>query len=197
MKDLPKFSNFTNENVNTKTDKPMNEQALFEVSQEIMPKALPSEIESTLNARLGDEYTAYFFYRNAANWCKNVNYPKAAAFFNGEADNELKHAQGIQDYLTQWNLIPMIPPAPTQVSFQSLIDIINKAYNLEYNLLLKYSEDQQKFFGIHPATFNFIQKYVDYQNDEVAEYSDYLNALNLIDTNSRLDIMFFEDKYFG
>jgi hypothetical protein len=41
------------------------------------------------------------------------------------------------------------------------------------------------------------KKYVDYQNNEVAEYSDYLNALNLIDTSSRLDILFFEDKYFG
>jgi hypothetical protein len=42
MKDLPKFSNFTNENVNTKTNKAMNEQALFDVSQEIMPKTLHS-----------------------------------------------------------------------------------------------------------------------------------------------------------
>lgn len=193
MSDLPKFQNFGS----TKTNLKMNEQALFDVSKEIMPNALPSEIESTLNARLGDEYTAYFFYRNAANWCKNVNYPKAAAFFDGEATAELTHAQGIQDYLTQWNLIPAIPPAPTQVPFVSLIDIINKAYKLEYDLLLKYSEDQQKFFSIHPATFNFIQKYVDYQNDEVAEYSDYLNALNLINTESRLDILFFEDKYFG
>jgi len=188
MSNLPKFQNFGST---------INEQALFDVSKEIMPNTLPSEIESTLNARLGDEYTAYFFYRNAANWCKNVNYPKAAAFFEGEAAAELTHAQGIQDYLTQWNLIPAIPPAPTQVPFLSLIDVINKAYKLEYDLLLKYSEDQQKFFSIHPATFNFIQKYVDYQNAEVAEYSDYLNALNLINTESRLDILFFEDKYFG
>ena len=193
MSDLPKFQNFGS----TKTNLKMNEQALFDVSKEIMPNTLPSEIESTLNARLGDEYTAYFFYRNAANWCKNVNYPKAAAFFDGEAAAELTHAQGIQDYLTQWNLIPAIPPAPTQVPFLSLIDVINKAYQLEYDLLLKYSGDQKKFFDVHPATFNFIQKYVDYQNAEVAEYSDYLNALNLINTESRLDILFFEDKYFG
>lgn len=197
MSNLPKFQNFGSTIKSKNQEQKMNEQALFDVSKEIMPNTLPSEIESTLNARLGDEYTAYFFYRNAANWCKNVNYPKAAAFFEGEAAAELTHAQGIQDYLTQWNLIPAIPPAPTQVPFLSLIDVINKAYKLEYDLLLKYSEDQQKFFSIHPATFNFIQKYVDYQNAEVAEYSDYLNALNLINTESRLDILFFEDKYFG
>lgn len=191
MKNLPKFDNFGSSN------RTVNEQALFNVSEEIKPNTLPGEIESTLNARLGDEYTAYFFYKNAANWCKGANYPKAAAFFDGEASAELTHAQGIQDYLTQWNLIPMIPPAPTQVPFSSLIDIINKAYQLEYNLLMKYSDDQQKFFNVHPGTFNFVQKYVDYQTAEVAEYSDYLNALNLINTESKLDILFFEDKYFG
>lgn len=197
MSNLPRFQNFGPTSKLTKQEQTMNEQALFDVSKEIMPNTLPAEIVSTLNTRLGDEYTAYFFYRNAANWCKNVNYPKAAAFFEGEAAAELTHAQGIQDYLTQWNLIPAIPPAPTQVSFLSLIDLINKAYELEYNLLMKYSDDQKKFFEIHPGSFNFIQKYVDYQTAEVAEYSDYLNALNLINTESRLDILFFEDKYFG
>ena len=191
MKNLPKFDSFGSKGT------AVNEQALFDVSEEIKPKTLPSEIETTLNTRLGDEYTAYFFYKNAENWCKGANYPKAAAFFGGEAAAELTHAQGIQDYLTQWNLIPAIPPAPTQVSFSSLIDIINKAYQLEYALLQKYSEDQQKFFSIHSGTFNFVQKYVDYQTAEVAEYSDYLNALTLINTESKLDILFFEDKYFG
>ena len=28
-----------------------------------IPKALPNEVESILNERLGDEYTAYYFYR--------------------------------------------------------------------------------------------------------------------------------------
>jgi ferritin len=49
---------------------------------------------------------------------------------------------------------------------------------------------------VHPATYNFIQKYVDIQNGEVAEYADLLNALELIDTNSKLDILFFEKNYF-
>ena len=103
-----------------------------------IPKSLPNEVESTLNQRLGDEYTAYYFYRNAANQCKNINYKKAASFFNSEAEGELGHAQGIQDYLTQWNLIPEIPQVPTYHKFVSLVDIINKAYEIEYNLLEKY-----------------------------------------------------------
>ena len=163
----------------------------------VKPNLLPSSVESNLNNRLGDEYAAYYFYRNAANWCKNVNYKKAAAFFEGEASGELSHAQGIQDYLTSWNTIPMIPAVNTQINFASLVDVINRAYDLEYALLQKYSEDQKLLLAEHPATFNFIQKYVDIQVGEVTEYSDYLNALELIDVNNRLDVLYFENQYFG
>jgi hypothetical protein len=37
---------------------------------------------------------------------------------------------------------------------------------------------------------------VDFQNQEVAEYSDLLNALELIDINNKLDVLFFEKNYF-
>jgi ferritin len=165
----------------------------------IKPKTLDdvsSKLTQTLNKRIGDEYTAYFFYRNAANWCKNMNYNKAGRFFEAEAANELEHSRGLQDYLTQWNIFPTIPQAPTTMNFTSLIDVVNKAYEMEYGLLEKYSSDQKVFFDVHPATFNFIQKYVDFQNQEVAEYSDLLNALELIDINNKLDVLFFEKKYF-
>jgi ferritin len=162
----------------------------------VKPKTLSSDVESILNERLGDEYAAYYFYRNAANWCKNANYKKAAVFFNSETEGELEHAQGIQDYLTQWNLMPVIPQVPTSQKFANLVDIINKAYELEYNLLMKYSDNQKEFDSTDPATFNFIQKYVDIQNGEVAEYSDFLNALQLVDVNNRLDVLYFENTYF-
>jgi ferritin len=159
-------------------------------------KTLPESIISTLNERIGDEYTAYYFYRNAANWCKDKNYKKATQFFESEAAGELEHSKGLQDYLTQWNTIPTIPQVETTQDFESLVDIINKAYILEYNLLMKYSKDQQSFLGVHPATFNFIQKYVDIQNGEISEYSDFVNALNLIDHNDKFQVLYFEQNYF-
>lgn len=168
-------------------------------SMPIKPKSLnevAEKIVKILNERIGDEYKAYYFYRNAANWCKGANYNKAGEFFEKEASAELEHSKGLQDYLTQWNVFPQIPQAPTNASFSGLVDVINKAYEMEYGLLEKYSSDQKEFFGEHPATFNFIQKYVDIQNDEVSEYSDLLNALELIDTKNKLDILFFEKKYF-
>lgn len=162
----------------------------------INPKTLPTNIEALLNERLGDEYNAYYFYRNAANWCKGANYKNAAVFFDGEAAAELGHAQGLQDYLTQWNLLPQIPQVETVREFSSLIDIINKAYVIEYDLLQKYSVNQQELLLVHPATFNFIQKYVDIQNGEVSEYSDLLNAACLINPNNKLDVLIFEQTYF-
>ena len=166
----------------------------------VTPKTLDDfsdAISSALNERIGDEYAAHYFYRNAANWCKNANYKNATAYFEAEASSELDHAKGLQDYLTQWNLLPAIPAAPTQYTFNNLADIVNKAYEIEYELMLKYSDNQKEFLAAHPATFNFIQKYVDIQNEAVAEYSDLLNALNLVDINNRLDVLYFEKNYFN
>jgi ferritin len=160
-----------------------------------IPKALGDDLVKTIDERLGDEYAAHFFYRSAANWCKNANYKKAAAFFEAESVSELEHAKGLQDYLTQWNIIPSIPASPTHVDFIGLVDIINKAYALEYSLYEKYCAFQQSLNG-NPATFNFIQGYVDIQNQSIAEYSDLLNALQLIDVNVKLDLLFFENTYF-
>jgi ferritin len=150
-----------------------------------------------INERIGDEYTAHYYYRNAANWCNNVNYKKAAAFFEAEANSELEHAKGLQEYLDKWNIMPEIPAAPTKMNFKSLVEVINGAYDMEYGLLEKYSEVQKDAFDIHPATFNFVQGYVNIQNDAVAEYSDLLNAVELVDESNKLDILYFENNYFG
>jgi ferritin len=160
------------------------------------PKSLPAEIISLFEKRIADEYTAHYTYRNAANWCRNVNYKKAAAYFEAEAASELDHAKGLQDYLTQWNILPQIPPVTVPNNFDSLVGIIDEAYDIEYKLLLSYSAFQHAISAVHPPTFNFIQKYVDIQNDSVAEYSDLLNALHLIDINNKLDLLVFEERYF-
>jgi ferritin len=161
------------------------------------PKCLSPEIVEALEARLKDEYTAHYTYRNAANWCKNKNYKAAAAYFEGEAAEELQHAAGLQDYMIQWNCLPQIPPVTVPNDFTSLVHIIGHAYDIEYALLEEYSHLQHSICAAHPATFNFIQKYVDIQNESVASYSDLLNALELINIDSKLDILVFEGRYFG
>lgn len=160
------------------------------------PKTLPADIVAEIEKRIAGEYNAHYTYRNAANWCKNVNYKKAAAFFEAEAAYELEHANMLMDYLNQWNVVPKIMPVDPGMSFSSLVEIIDEAYDVEYNLLLNYSAMQTALSSTHPATFNFIQKFVDIQNESVAEYSDLLNALELVNISNKFEILYFEQTYF-
>jgi hypothetical protein len=162
----------------------------------IKPKGLPEEIVAMLEARIGDEYKAHYTYRAAANWCKNANYKKAAAYFEAESSSELEHAKGLQDYLTQWNIMPAIPAVDPMREFSGLVDVVNQSYQMEYSLLMAYSKEQVELIDLHPPTHNFIQKYVDIQNEAVGEYSDLLNALCLINPENKLDLLYFEQTYF-
>jgi rubrerythrin len=61
-------------------------------------KLSPKVVEILTN-RIKDEYYAHYLYRTAANWCQDMNYKKASAFFEEDANKELEHAQTIQKYL--------------------------------------------------------------------------------------------------
>jgi len=163
----------------------------------IKPNTLNEAVVNTLNARIGDEFTAHYFYNAAHNWCSDKNYKTAAAFFEGETASELGHAQTLQAYLVDWNATPTLPNVTMNFDFKSLPDIIEKAYKLELDLFNKYIKDSQAIFGIDLATFDFLQGFRKIQNDSVIEYSDLLAALEAIDTNSKLDILYFEETYLG
>ena len=92
--------------------------------------------------------------------------------------------------------MPTIPAVNVPSDFTSNVHIIDEANDIEYKLLMNYSAIQHALCDAHPASFNFIQKYVDIQNDAVAEYSDLLNALCLINIENKLDMLYFEQTYF-
>ena len=162
------------------------------------PIKLDETVVSILTERIKDEYTAHYYYRNAANWCADANYKKATKFFEDEANNELEHAKKLQDYIVSWNVIPVIPPVdPKMATCKNLVEIINGAYKLEYNLLVDYNDSSSKLFASDLTTFDFLQEFRIIQKQSVAEYSDLLNALNLIDVNNKFEILYFENTYFG
>lgn len=160
-----------------------------------LPKSLIDEVVKILSLRIEDEYAAHYFYQNAANWCNGVGYLKAGAFFAKEAATELEHSQILQKYLVDWNIQPKLPAVPTEATFTSLVDVIEQAYDLEYDLLNKYTEDSRLLFGIDLITFDFLGQFRNTQTQSVIEYSDLLNALTLIDIDSRLDLLHFEEMY--
>ena len=160
------------------------------------PKQLSSNSVQILTERLKDEYNAHFFYRNASNWCQDKAYFKAAKFFNKEAEAENEHALKLQKYLTDWNVYPTLPTLKPNITFSSLIDIINKAYTIEYTLFEAYNSDSSKLFNSDLATFDFLQEYRVGQQQSVAEYSDLLNASELVNLGNKFEILYFEQRYF-
>lgn len=165
--------------------------------QPLIPQNLKSETEDILNSRLVDEYQAYYFYLNASNWCKGQGYVKAGSFFETESKHELEHASKLQAYLIDWNLEPKLPKVETQFRFNNLIEIINEAYKLEFDLLQKYTNDSRSLLVKDPNSFTFIQQFLTIQNDSVKEFSDLLNVLRLIDYNDKFQLLYFENEYFG
>lgn len=166
-------------------------------SNVLKPKTLPAEIVSKLNNRIADEYTAHYFYRGATNWCQGVNYPNAAAFFAKEAAAELEHAEKLQKYLVDWNCNPILPAVKFSGEFDSLIDVVNKAYAIEFDLGEKYNTDSADIFSTHLPTFDFLQTFREIQTESIAEYSDLLNAAQLIDVSNKLDLLHYEERYFN
>jgi ferritin len=168
-----------------------------EVTGELVtPNPLPEASIALINQRIKDEYTAHFFYRNAANWCRNKNYAKAASFFDAEAASELDHAKGLQEYLVDFNIQPVIEQTETNRVFHSLVEVIGEAYRMEYALMQSYNQNSSEIFATDLTTFDFLQEYRKIQKDAVVEYSDLLNALQLVDHQDKFQILYFEQTYF-
>jgi ferritin len=55
----------------------------------------------------------------------------------------------------------------------------------------------RQMFDTHLMTFNFLQGFVDIQNASIAETSDLLNAAQLVDVSNKLDLLHYEERYFG
>jgi ferritin len=149
-----------------------------------------------LTERIKDEYTAHYFYRAATNWCQDKNYKKASEFFKNEADSELEHAQKIQEYMTDFNVIPEIPQSPIEHKFDGLIEIIKGAYKMELGLMKSYNENSKDLFNDDMTTFDFLGKFRKIQKEAVIEYSDLINASELVDINDKFQVLYFEQTYF-
>ena len=178
----------------------MNEQKTEEVETKSSgePKIykLPSKTITLLTERLKDEYYAHHLYRAAANWCHDMNYKKAAVFFDADAKTELEHAEIIQKYMTDFNIVPQIPKADTSHKFTNLMDIIYTAYEFELKLMKSYNENSHSVFQEDLTTFDFLQQFRDIQRESVVEFNDLINGENLVDKTDKFQILYFEQTYF-
>jgi ferritin len=157
---------------------------------------LSDKTVSILTNRIKSEYEAHYYYRAATNWCRDMNYKKAAAFFENEANDELEHAKTLQEYMTDFNILPTIPAANTKHSFSNLIDIINGAYKMELELMNGYNKDSHDLFSSDITTFDVLTKFRKIQKGAVIEYNDLINASDLIDKTDKFQVLYFEQTYF-
>ena len=103
----------------------------------------------------------------------------------------------LQKYMTDWNVLPLIAPVKSVPNFSNLIDVVNKAYTMELNLLYAYNDNSRLAFQVCLSTFDFLQTLRNIQVSSVAEYSDLLNAANLVNVSNSFEILYFEQTYFN
>ena len=163
------------------------------------PNSLNKNTIDALLVRLKDEFTAYYFYRSASNWCNNVGFKKAGEYFANESADELVHAKKIENFLVDWNVDVILPAINTpQSTFLNLVDVIEKAYNLEYNLYLGYEFTSDEIISRKEhTTYGFLQFFRDIQLKSVAEYSDMLNLLEWVDIRDKFKLIELQDELFG
>lgn len=161
------------------------------------PKKLDQSVVNLLVPRLSDELHAFYQYRAISNWCSNVGYFKASKYFSKESEDELSHAKGIEDFLTQWNITPALKDVKTpQTEFKSLVEVIELAYSTEFHLYEMYEESSVRIFEMGDlCVFDFLQKYRTIQSNSVAEYSDMLNVLEGVES-TKFNLLLLEETLF-
>jgi ferritin len=161
------------------------------------PHSLEKGVVDLLAPRHLDELDAFYFYRAASNWCQGVGYFKAAEFFAAESQDELEHAAKIEKYLVDWNITVPLPSVPKpQVEFSGLLEVLEEAYKIEYDLYEAYEETSKKLFNMDLCTFDFLQQFRLIQTKSVAEYSDKLNLLEDVDGKDKFKLLLLEEKLF-
>ena len=87
--------------------------------------------------------------------------------------------------------------------FESMQDGVTPEQRALLNASCQFYQKNNKMvrpedaWWVDPATFNFIQQFVDIQNESVGVFSDLLNGLMLVDVTNRLDLLVFEGEYLG
>ena len=161
-------------------------------------ETLSPEIVKLLTNRLSNEYSAQYLYQHLANWCENEGYLVASEFFKNESNDELSHAKKIQKFMTDWNVLPVLPIIQSpKAEISVLADCINSAYAAELELYELYEETSNKILKIgDTCVFDFLMFFRDVQQKSVAEYATKLNMLNGINVNNKFEMLSIEKKLF-
>lgn len=153
------------------------------------------EFVPTILERLKNEYEAHFFYRNFSNWARLVGYKYAHEYYNNEAKDELVHARILQDFLSDHNVSFLIPNIEVSEKFDGLIDGINKQFEIESALGLKYNKNAIQAMTKSTTVYRLFSKMEKIQEISVIKVLDFINKSKLYDSN-KTSIKLFEKEVF-
>lgn len=159
---------------------------------------LSKETFLLLQGVLQEEYNAFYFYRSGKNWFANKGYFIAATFCEAESDDESRHAKILEKYMVDWNMTPALPNIESPVlEFKDPIDFLEQAYEIEFSLYQKYELVAERLMKANDiGAWNFVQQFIQIQNDSVSEYSDKLNISQGVNRDSKFEMLMIEKNLF-
>lgn len=153
-----------------------------------------SPFKAELEMFVGEEYKAHSFYRQAALWCENEGWLKAAKYYAAEADSELEHAKKLQAFAVATGTVLAMPASMPQFTFLSLFNIVDQQDDLETALYVKYESSTRAAMSTDMSVFKLLQKMTQIQYDAIAETRTLKDIKTNLDPNSRLDVFMFEKQ---
>lgn len=147
-----------------------------------MKSILSASDKTTIEKALSHELFAMLSYRQFSAAMKKAGFSGAAAFFDKESSDEMKHYIEWENFLNDCNVMGEVPEITE--SFEKPTDLhaaVQCAYDMERELLnfyilqLELSDNRV----LHPILMEFI----DNQRVAVGEYGDLLSTLNRVKDN--------------
>ena len=146
--------------------------------------------------RVLDELNARYFYESATAWCRRNGYDNAAKYYANEAVQENEHYTKWINFLSDWNVNITFPVINQPPIFDSLLDILEKQYEIEFALGEAYEADAISMFPFCQTVYKLIQDYVQIQNDSVIESNNLVTkAYKYLETDPNL--VLFESENFN
>jgi ferritin len=144
-----------------------------------MESILKPKSKQHLEASIKDELLASHSYKNIAAQMQQAGFFGAQAFFEKEADAEIKHYMELRDFVNDMGDVMGMPALEAvDKTISSLQDALMEAYDMEKYLLENYQTRAAECMKDGDvASFSLFSKFVDKQVHSVGEFGDLIARL--------------------
>lgn len=143
---------------------------------------LNEAMQEALNKQINAELGAFYTYLSMSAWFEYRDLRGFAAWMRRHADEEMTHATRILDYINERNgRVLLLPLGQPQIEWESPLDVFQDALKHEQHVthlindLVSLSTSEND-----PASFSFLQWFVDEQVEEEALVDAAVQDLKLV-----------------